>query len=76
MEERQEIENETNDKNQNSLLFSLGNEVNKENLPITIPKRSITSTNVEPPRKKPKKINVKPLITGQKMITNFFQSKN
>jgi len=73
-EERQLTENETNDKNPN--LFSLVSNGDKENLPITIKKRTIASINLEPPRKKQKKILAKPLLTGQKMITNFFQSKN
>jgi hypothetical protein len=51
------------------------NEGDKENLPIINKKRTITSTNPEPARKKQKKINGKPLITGQKMITTFFQLK-
>jgi hypothetical protein len=75
-EERQETENEIDDKNQSSISFTLVHNNDKENLLINIKKRTITSTNLEPARKKQKKINAKPLIIGQKMITNFFQSKN
>lgn len=76
-EERQQIENEDNDKSQNATLFSLVSEGDKENLSITNnKKRTTASTNIEQPRKKQKKMNPKPLIVGQKMITNFFCSKS
>jgi hypothetical protein len=68
--DRQLLENETNDKICNSLSFSLINEGDKENLPIVNKKRPMASSNLKPARKKSK-----PLITGQKMITNFFLSK-
>jgi hypothetical protein len=74
-DDREPTENEIHEKNSNSISFSLVSDSDKENLPITIKKRSIASTNIEPPRKKQKKINPKPLITGQKTITNFFRSK-
>jgi len=69
-EDRPPTENETSDKSQNSI--SLVSDTDKENLL----KRTISSTNIEPSRKKQKKIHPKPLITGQKMITNFFRSKS
>jgi len=69
-EDRPLTENETSDKSQNSI--SLVSDTDKENLL----KRTISSTNIEPSRKKQKKIHPKPLITGQKMITNFFRSKS
>ncbi|CAF4528543.1 unnamed protein product [Rotaria sp. Silwood2] len=75
-EERQQAENENSNTSQHSMLFSLVSGNDKENLSITIAKRTITTTNIEPPRKKQKKTNSKVLVPGQKMITNFFQSKN
>jgi hypothetical protein len=75
-EDRQQNETENPDKSPNAISFSLVSDSDKENLAITIKKRPIASTIIEPPRKKQKKITAKPLITGQKMITNFFQSKN
>ncbi|CAF0812379.1 unnamed protein product [Rotaria sordida] len=72
-EERQQIENDNSNTNQHSILFSLVSDNDKENLPITIVKRTIITTNIEPPRKKQKKTNSKVLVAGQKMITNFFQ---
>ena len=74
-EDRQDIENKINNKNQN--LTSLVSDNDKENLAIQIQKRTITSiNNIEQSRKKQKKINEKMLVTGQKLITNFFRSKN
>ncbi|CAF3405359.1 unnamed protein product [Rotaria sp. Silwood1] len=75
-EERQQIENENSNTSQHSILFSLVSGKDKENLPITIVKRTITTTNIEPPRKKQKKTNSKPLVAGQKTITNFFRLKD
>ncbi len=74
-DDRQSIVNESNEKTCNSLSFSLVTEDAKENHSITNKKRPMASSNPEPARKKPKKTIAKPLITGQKMITNFFQSK-
>jgi len=75
-DDRQQTETEHNPKSQNSILFSLVSEGDKENLSITNKKRTISSTNIEQPRKKQKKTNIKPLVVGQKMITNFFCSKS
>ena len=74
-DDRLSIVSESNEKTCNSLSFSLATEDAKENLSIINKKRSIAPSDTEPARKKPKKTNAKPLITGQKMITNFFQSK-
>lgn len=69
----EETTDEIPDKN---LSFSLVTDTDKENLSITNKKRTIGLTTTEPTCKKQKKINAKPLITGQKMITTFFQSKS
>ena len=61
--------------NSSQTLPSLS-ENDQENRSINPKKRPITNPNIEPIRKKPKKIPSKPLAIGQKTITNFFQSKN
>ncbi|UJR20699.1 hypothetical protein I4U23_023820 [Adineta vaga] len=73
-EERQQIENENTEKSQTS--FSLISNGDQENLSLMNNKRTTTATNIEQPRKKQKKTNAKVLVVGQKMITNFFHSKN
>lgn len=48
-------------------------DADKENVSTMAKKRSIASTiAADPPRKKQKKVNAKPLPQGQKSITNFF----
>ncbi len=71
-DDRQQTETEIHDKSPTTISFSLVSETDQENLP----KRTIVSTNLEQPRKKQKKTTAKVQITGQKMITNFFQSKS
>ncbi|CAF1324407.1 unnamed protein product [Adineta steineri] len=74
IEQRQQIDN---DKNSNSIPFSLISEGDKENLSLMNNKRTTTtSTNAEQPRKKQKKTNTNVLVVGQKMITTFFRSKS
>ncbi|CAF0824851.1 unnamed protein product [Rotaria sordida] len=53
-DEERKIENEKN-LYQNSIVLALASDNDQENLPITIKKRSITSTKIEPPNKKQKK---------------------
>ncbi|CAF3134712.1 unnamed protein product [Rotaria sp. Silwood2] len=74
-DEERKIENEKN-RSQNSIVLTLASDNDQENLPITIKKRSMTSTKIEPPNKRQKKTNVKIPVTGQQMITSFFQSIN
>lgn len=71
--EDRQIENEKNH-HQNPIIFTLVSDGDKENLPVTMKKRSIVSTNIEPPYKKQKKTNIKTSDVEQKMITSFFQS--
>ncbi|CAF3639923.1 unnamed protein product [Adineta steineri] len=74
IEQRQQIDN---DKNSNSIPFSLISDGDKENLSLMNNKRTTTtSTNAEQPRKKQKKTNTNVLVVGQKMITTFFRSKS
>ncbi|CAF0793906.1 unnamed protein product [Adineta ricciae] len=74
-EERQAADSETNEKSQSQKSLPLVSNDDQENQSINKNKRTIASTNVDEPRKKAKKTNAKPLIVGQKMITNFFRSK-
>ncbi|CAF1665521.1 unnamed protein product, partial [Rotaria sordida] len=53
-DEERKTENEKN-LYQNSIVLALASDNDQENLPITIKKRSITSTKIEPPNKKQKK---------------------
>ncbi|CAF0840016.1 unnamed protein product [Rotaria sordida] len=53
-DEERKIENEKN-LYQNSIVLALASDNDQENLSITIKKRSITSTKIEPPNKKQKK---------------------
>ena len=52
---------------QQSISFSFVSESDQENLPSQTKKRSRAATNVDPPRKKQKKGNVKALLVGQKI---------
>lgn len=61
--------------NSSQTLPSLS-EHDQENRSINPKKRTISNPNIEPIRKKSKKIPPKPLAIGQKTITNFFQSKS
>jgi hypothetical protein len=66
--EDRQIENEKNH-HENPIVFTLVSDGDKENLPVTIKKRSIASTTIEPPCKKQKKVNVK----SSEVITSVFQ---
>ncbi|CAF3256213.1 unnamed protein product [Rotaria socialis] len=73
-DERSATENENSSASQHPILFSLVSGSDKENLPVTVAKRTMKATNTEQPHKKQKKTNNKPLVVGQKMITSFFRS--
>ncbi len=57
---------------QNPIVFTLVSDGDKENLPVTMKKRSIISTNIEPPCKKQKKTNIKSSKIEQKLLPNLF----
>jgi hypothetical protein len=69
--EDRQIENEKI-YHQNPIVFTLVSDGDKENLPVTMKKRSIISTNIEPPCKKQKKTNIKSSKIEQKLLPNLF----